>query len=142
MNVFSGRTSQECTCQPFKSCNWSQRLIAKIAELPQRSQSWNKRFNFFRDRICERKSRNVYCCNGKAPNEDFLEILKTSITEASPQTTSNVPTPPIREAIPTRIPTGLVSRYPFWQGTNLNFGQFLKGEIILRILNKFVKNFD
>ena len=89
-------------------------MIEKIAELPKRSQSWNKRFSFFRDRICERKSRNVYCCSGKAPNEDFLEILKTPITEVSPQTTtttSKVPTPTIRESTATRITT-LVSRYP------------------------------
>ena len=113
ISVFSGPTSQdECTCGPYKSCNWSQQLIEKISELPQGSQSWNKRFFFFRDRICERKSRNIYCCNGKAPSEDFLQILKTPITEVSPTTTtttSKVPTPTIRESTTTRI-TDLVSR--------------------------------
>ena len=85
-------------------------MIEKISELPQGSQSWIKRFSFFRDRICERKSRNIYCCNGKAPSEDFLQILKTPITEVSPTTTattSKVPT--IRESTTTRI-TDLVSR--------------------------------
>lgn len=112
ISVFSGSTSQDaCTCKPFKSCNWSQHLIEKIAELPQRSQSWNKRFSFFRDRICEYKTRNVFCCSGKAPNENFLEILKTPNTEVSPPTTattSKVPTPTIRESTTTRI-TDLVS---------------------------------
>ena len=122
ISVFSGPTSQdECTCGPYKSCNWSQQLIEEIAELPQGSQSWSKRFSFFRDRICERKSRNIYCCSGKAPNDDFLQILKTPITEVSPSTTANtsnffdprigqqqVPTPTIRESTTTRI-TDLVS---------------------------------
>ena len=81
ISLFSGPTSQdECTCGTYKSCNWSQQLIEKISELPQGSQSWSKGFSFFRDRICERKSRYVYCCSGKAPNEDFLQILKTATT--------------------------------------------------------------
>ena len=86
-------------------------MIEEIAELPQGSQSWSKRFSFFRDRICERKSRHIYCCSGKAPNDDFLQILKTPITEVSPSTkatTSKVPTPTIRESTATRI-TDLVS---------------------------------
>ena len=88
--VFSGPTSQDaCSCEPFKSCYWSQYLIAEIDELPQNSQNRNIRISFFRDKICERKSRNVYCCNGKAPNEDLLEILKTIPTRVM---TSKVPT--------------------------------------------------
>ena len=113
--VFPGPTSQDvCTCEPFKSCNWGQHLIEKIAELPQRSQSWNKRFSFFRDRICERKSRNVYCCNGKAPNEDFLKVLKSPevITTTTPTviTTSKVRTPSLRKSTLTGI-TDLVSNF-------------------------------
>ena len=94
--AFSGPSSQDaCSCEPFKSCNWGQYLIETIAESPQRSQNWKKRFSFFLDRICERKSRSVYCCNGKAPNEDFLEILKAPIPKVNPPTTattSKVPT--------------------------------------------------
>jgi hypothetical protein len=54
-------------------------LFKKISELPQRSESWSIRFSFFRDRICQRKSHNVYCCSEKAPNEGLLEIFKIAL---------------------------------------------------------------
>ena len=104
ISVFSGPTSQdECTCGSYKSCNWSQTLIDDLNALPRGSQSWNKRYSYFKDRICDSKSRNVHCCSEKAPDESFLETLKTPTTTIPSMTTPKMSTSP--NSLTTKVTT-------------------------------------
>ena len=106
ISVFSG-SSLQCVCTPYKSCNWTQTLIDDLNALPRGSQSWNKRYSFFKDRICESKSRNVYCCSEKAPDESFLETLKTPTTTTPRMTTTQTSTSPI--LVTTKVTTTITT---------------------------------
>jgi len=69
----------DCTCVPYRSCNWSKDYINNLSELQQGSKQWKQRYQFFRERICEPKKRNVYCCEQKAPDNWFLDHLRNPI---------------------------------------------------------------
>ena len=68
----------DCSCNPYKSCAWSKDFLDKLSELERGSKDWKNRYQFFRERICEKGKRNVYCCSDeqKAPDNYFLEKLK------------------------------------------------------------------
>ena len=52
-------------------------MVLEISDIPRGDPLWIKRVKFFKDRICDRKSRTVYCCDEeKPPNDRQVKILK------------------------------------------------------------------
>ena len=78
-----------------------------MSTLTQGSQKWNNRYLFFKDRICNSTSRNVYCCSEKAPDESFLETLKTPTTTTPRMTTTQTSTSPI--LVTTKVTTTITT---------------------------------
>ena len=69
---------QECSCESFNSCKWSKDEIQKIIETSANSASIKTRIKYVQERICDAKTKSVYCCtNGQAPiDHKHLAILK------------------------------------------------------------------
>ena len=52
-------------------------MLNEITKLKHNDPSRRGMASFFRARICESKTRNVYCCdNGSFPSESDLKLLK------------------------------------------------------------------
>ena len=66
----------QCKCQAWRSCDWSEKLVNQITELPKSNPSRPFYIDFFQKRICDFKTRDVYCCNGKNyPSDAELNVL-------------------------------------------------------------------
>ena len=66
-----------CTCENFDKCNWANDMVLEISDIPKDDPLWIKRVKFFKDRICDTKTRTVYCCDEeKPPNDRQVKILK------------------------------------------------------------------
>ena len=52
-------------------------MLNEIAKLKRNDPSRRGRVSFFKARICESKTRNVYCCDDESfPSESDLNLLK------------------------------------------------------------------
>ena len=67
-----------CVCKPYKECNWSRKTVNKIIKLGREIPERRNLLKFIRDRICEGKSRTIYCCGKiqQSPSQAQLKELK------------------------------------------------------------------
>ena len=60
-----------CTCQLYQTCKWGNETLFELTELLEAKSSTEFRkvelAKFFTKRICEPKTRSVYCCRGQRP---------------------------------------------------------------------------
>ena len=67
----------ECDCLAWDQCKWSKNMLNEISKLKHNDPSRRGMASFFRARICESKTRNVYCCDDESfPSESDLKLLK------------------------------------------------------------------
>ena len=67
----------ECNCLAWDQCRWSKNMLNEISKLKRNDPSRRGMASFFRARICESKTRNVYCCDEESfPSESDLKLLK------------------------------------------------------------------
>ena len=67
-----------CTCKPYEKCKWGNETVFELGELLHKGDPlWKEKGKFFNERICNQKTRSVYCCKDeKAPTKKELNILK------------------------------------------------------------------
>ena len=86
-----------CTCQSYKTCQWGNQTFFELTELLEAESSTQFRrvevAKFFAKRICEPKTRSVYCCRGQRPpsnkelislKENDQKVIITKITKINP----------------------------------------------------------
>ena len=78
LSILIAAQYENCQCSAFKQCTWSSNQLERIGELPKNSTSRLEEVKYFRDRICDFKSKTVYCCKGQTPplNIGHIEFLK------------------------------------------------------------------
>ena len=69
-----------CKCQPHETCDWSENLVNQLLVLPKNDTKYRPFADFFRERVCDGKLREVYCCNGDWPKESEVKNLKDCAT--------------------------------------------------------------
>ena len=66
-----------CSCKKWDKCNWANDMVYEISDIPRGDPLWMKRVKFFKARICDRKTKSVYCCDEeKPPNDRLVKILR------------------------------------------------------------------
>ena len=66
-----------CSCKKWDKCNWANDMVSEISDIPRGDPLWMKRVKFFKARICDRKTKSVYCCDEeKPPNDRLVKILR------------------------------------------------------------------
>lgn len=90
-------TKSKCNCQAWNVCEWSKNAVNSIASLPSNHATRKDFESFFKELICEGKTRKVYCCNDKdAPTVAQMKILKPDNSVRSPL--ANLLGPPGRDS--------------------------------------------
>jgi len=66
-----------CECVEWDKCNWANDMVLEISDIPRGDPLWMKRVKFFKDRICDRKTKSLYCCDEeKPPNDRLVKLLR------------------------------------------------------------------
>ena len=70
--------NEACTCEPYKTCKWANHTVFEFSELLAKGDpSGVELANSFQKRICDEKTRSVYCCyDQQSPTDKELNILK------------------------------------------------------------------
>ena len=78
-----------CKCQPFKSCDWSDKLTKQMTVLSKSHPQWKNLFQQFFIQICDREHQYVWCCgNGEPPNNEKLRELNEKQIPLEKETTT------------------------------------------------------
>ena len=74
-----------CTCETYKSCRWAQEAVIDIAEIifnQKEDPSGKEKAEFFQNRICDKRTQSVYCCDNQTPpSNKRLKILNAPRVE-------------------------------------------------------------
>ena len=66
-----------CKCQDWKTCRWANQTVYTISSLPSGHVTHASFLNFFKQHICDKRTRKVYCCNDKdIPTIEKLKELR------------------------------------------------------------------
>ena len=68
---------EECKCQIYSACAWSDQVTKQISVLSRNSSQWHELVLQFEIQICDREKRFVWCCsNGEQASNSELQKLK------------------------------------------------------------------
>ena len=87
-----------CKCQPFKSCDWSDKLTKQISVLSKNHPQWKILAQQFFLQICDKEHQYVWCCGNGVPasNEELIklnEVQKPLKKETNTQKSTSISPP-------------------------------------------------
>ena len=87
-----------CKCQPFKSCDWSDKLTKQISVLSKNHPQWKILAQQFFLQICDKEHQYVWCCGNGVPasNEELIklnEVQKPLKKETTTQKSTRISPP-------------------------------------------------
>ena len=74
---------KKCACIPAKQCSWSKKALAAMSRLNRQSPKREKLIQYMKNRICDKESNSVYCCENAESNSDDSNLKQKKSEKVS-----------------------------------------------------------